>query len=79
MILCGVWYHHILGQKGWNTSYKLLHDAPLAFAYSHLVLKSKFTMLPTTTKKGSPRFLMPSEVWENLIASIEERHNYTSP
>jgi hypothetical protein len=33
-------------------------------------------MLPTTTRKGLPRFSMPIKVKENLIATIEKRGNY---
>jgi hypothetical protein len=33
-------------------------------------------MLPTTTRKGLPRFSMPVEVKENMIATIEKRGNY---
>jgi hypothetical protein len=72
MLLHGVWYHRVLGQRGRNTSYRLLHGSSLAYAYSHLVLKSKFPMLPTTTRKGLPRFSMPIGVKENLIATIEK-------
>jgi hypothetical protein len=76
MLLYGVRYHHVLGQQGWNTSYILLHGSSPAYAYSHLVIKSKFPMLPTTTRKGLPRFSMPIEVKENLITTIEKRRNY---
>jgi hypothetical protein len=76
MILWGIWYHCVPGQGGWHTSYKLLNDASLAFAYSHLVLKSNFPMLPNATRKGNPQFTMPLEVRVSLITTIEERQNY---
>jgi hypothetical protein len=57
MLLGGIWYHHIPRQKGQLTSYRLLNNIPPTFAYFHLVLKSKFSMLPNVMRKGIPRFL----------------------
>ncbi len=73
MILQGFWYQCVPDQKGQHTTYRLLNDASPSFAYSHLVLKSNFPMLPNATRKGNPWFTMPSEVKDNLIATIEER------
>jgi len=77
MLLCSVWYHYVLGQWGWNISYRLHHDASPTFAYSHLVLKSKFAMLSITTRKGNPRFSMPSKVRESLLNILEEWQHYS--
>jgi hypothetical protein len=60
-------------QRGPNTSYKLLIDLPFDYAYSHLVLKAKFPMLPITTCESNPWFSMPSSVQNNLIKLLEER------
>jgi hypothetical protein len=65
MILQSFWYHHVPTQRGQHTSYRLLNDAFLAFAYSHLVIKSNFPILPNATRKGNPWFRMPSEVKDN--------------
>jgi hypothetical protein len=72
MFLLGVWYHHVFGQRGWKTSYRLLHGSFLAYAYFHLVFKSKFPMLHTAIRKGLPRFSMLVKVKKNLIATIEK-------
>jgi hypothetical protein len=63
-------------QRGQTTSYVFLKNSPLAFAYFHLVLNSKFAMLPSATHKGNPKFSMPSNVREILITSIEDRETY---
>lgn len=76
MILCGFSYHQVLGQRGLNTSYRLLNDSPLAYAYSHLALKANFPMLPSATRIRNPQFLMSPYVRESLITIIEERQNY---
>jgi hypothetical protein len=76
MILRIFWYHHVPDQRGQHTSYRLLNDASLIFAHSHLVLKSNFLILPNATMKGSPQFTMPLEIKDNLIVTIEERQNY---
>jgi len=73
MLLGGIWYQHVPSQKGPNTYYKLLTNSPPAYAYSHLVLKAKFFMLPIATHKGNPWFSMPSNVQDNLIALLEEK------
>jgi hypothetical protein len=52
MLLGGIWYQYVPSQKSRNTSYKLLTYSPHAYAYSHLVLKAKFPMLPIATHKG---------------------------
>ncbi len=76
MFLHSVWYHHVPSQRGHNTSYRLLHDDYPSFAYSHLVLKSKFVMLLASTRKGNSQFSMPLEVGENLLVVIEEQQHY---
>jgi hypothetical protein len=43
------------------------------FAYSHLVVASKFPMLLFTTQKGESRFSMIIEVRDALIVVVEER------
>jgi hypothetical protein len=63
-------------QIGQTTSYVFLKNSPLAFAYFYLVLNSKFSMLPSATHKGNPKFSMPSNVKEILITSIEDRKTY---
>jgi hypothetical protein len=73
MILCGDWYHYVLGQKGQHTQYKLLNDSSPTFACFHLVSKFNFPMLPNATRKRNPWFSMPSKVKESLIATIERR------
>jgi hypothetical protein len=62
MILQGFWYQCVPNQRGQHTTYRLLCDASPTFAYSHLVLKSIFPMLPNATRKGNPQFAMPSEI-----------------
>jgi hypothetical protein len=57
MILGGIWYKHIVGPSTQNPSYMLLKDAHHVITYVHLVIKSKFPMLPNTTRKGNPRFM----------------------
>jgi hypothetical protein len=54
----------------------LLHDDYPSFAYSHLVIKSKFAMLFVATRKGNLQFSMPLEVGENLLVAIEEQRHY---
>ncbi len=76
MFLHGVWYHHVLSQWGNNNSYRLLHDDYPSFAYSHLVLKSKFAMLLVATRKGNSQFSMPLKIRENLLVAIEEQQHY---
>lgn len=73
MILGGVWYKCMTGHRGRNPSYALCKDDPPAFTYSHLVVGSKFGMLPNATTKGNPRYSLPQEVRENLLAIIEDR------
>jgi hypothetical protein len=73
MIIGGVWYQKMATQKGQITSYVLLRNSTPTFAYSHLVLNSKFSMLPSATHKDNPNFSIPSDVKEILIASIEEK------
>jgi len=72
MLLHGVWYHHVPSEQGQNTSYRLLHDVSPTFTYSHLILKSKITMLLATTRKWNPWFSMPLEVRESLLVAIEK-------
>jgi hypothetical protein len=73
MILGGIWYKCLLGQTRRRPFYILLKDDHPTFTYSHLVLRSKFPMLPTATRKGVSRFTMPNDVWQNLILAIEDR------
>jgi hypothetical protein len=46
------------------------------FTYSHLVLGSKFPMLPNATRKGILKYNMPNEVQAHLIFAIEDRQMY---
>jgi hypothetical protein len=62
MILGGIWYKCLPSQTRRCPSYILLKDDPSTFTYSHLVLRSKFPMLPTTTRKGVSRFTMHDDV-----------------
>jgi len=71
MILC----EHVL-HRCELTSYRLLNDTLPSFVYFHLVLKSKFAMLPNATRIGIPRFSMHVEIRESLIAHLEERQTY---
>jgi len=43
------------------------------FAYSHLVVASKFPMLLSPTRKGEPRFSMIIEVRDVLVIDVKER------
>ncbi len=54
----------------------LLRNVSLVVTYFHLVIKSKFPMLPNATRKGNPRFTTPLHVRENLLSIIEERQSY---
>ncbi len=56
MILVNTWYYGVLGCQGTNVSYMLLIDFGVAFAYSHLVVTSKFAMLPCARRKGELKF-----------------------
>ncbi len=56
MILVSIWYYGMLGYQGTNVSYMLQIDFGVAFAYSHLVVTSKFLMLPCARRKGELRF-----------------------
>ncbi len=56
--------------------YKLLPNVGPTFAYSHLVVASKFPMLLFTTQKGELRFSMIIEVRDALIVVVEERQSY---
>jgi hypothetical protein len=46
------------------------------FTYSHLVVASKFPMLPCATRKGEPRFSMTIDVRDVLVVVIKERQFY---
>jgi cytolysin (calcineurin-like family phosphatase) len=46
----------------------LLTNVGTSFAYSHLVVASKFPMLLSATQKGEPRFSMTIEVRDALVA-----------
>jgi hypothetical protein len=48
MIIGGTWYQGMPSQQGTNIPYKLLDFGP-TFVYSHLVIASKFPMLPCST------------------------------
>jgi hypothetical protein len=61
MLLSGIWYQHVPSQRGPNTSYKLTYSLH-TYAYSHYVLKAKFSMLPIAIHKGNPWFSMPLNV-----------------
>jgi hypothetical protein len=76
MLLGGLWYKQTIGPSAQIPSYMLLRDANHVVTYSHLVIKSKFPMLPNATRKGNPRFTMPLHVRENLFSIIEERQSY---
>ncbi len=73
MIIGGVWYQRMVNHQGTNIPYMLLIDSSPAFVYSHLVITSKFPLLPSATRKGGPRFCMVLEMRENLITSVEDR------
>jgi hypothetical protein len=55
MILRGVWYDKVSHQQGTNISNMLLIDFGPTYVYSHLVVASKFPMLPSATRKGVQR------------------------
>jgi hypothetical protein len=56
-----------------NISYKLLTNVRASFAYSHLVVASKFPMLPCATQKGEPRFIIIVDVRDALVVFVKER------
>jgi hypothetical protein len=62
MILGGIWYKRMVGPSTQNPSYMLLKDVHPIVTYSHLVIKSKFPMLPNATRKGNPRFNMLAQI-----------------
>jgi hypothetical protein len=59
-------------QQGINISYRLLRDFGEAYAYSHLVVASKFPMLPSATRKGDQRFCMSPGIRESLVVAMED-------
>jgi hypothetical protein len=60
-------------QQGINISYNLLTDFGVAYAYSHLVVASKFPMLPFATRKGYQRFCVSPRIKESLVIVVEDR------
>jgi hypothetical protein len=73
MIIGGVWYQIMVNHRGTNIPYRLFIDSGPTFVYSHMVIASKFPMLPCATRKGGPRFFMVLEVKENFIAIMKDR------
>jgi hypothetical protein len=71
MIMRSVWYDKVSHQQGTNISYKLLTYSSLTYVYSHLVVTSKFPMLPSTTRKGVRRFCMYLGIKDILLTIIE--------
>jgi len=66
MLLGGIWYQRMPGQRNPNKFYKFLTDSPPTYAYSHSVLKAKFPMLLIVTHKSNPRFSMPIDVQNKI-------------
>ncbi len=75
MILQGVWYHKVSHQQGINISYKLLTNYGLMCVYFHLVVLSKFPMLPYATQKGVQRFDMSPGVKDMLLTTIKDKQS----
>jgi hypothetical protein len=50
-----------------------LTNASASFAYSHLVVPSKFPMLSCATRKGQPRFSMIIDVRDALVVVVKEK------
>jgi hypothetical protein len=46
------------------------------FAYSHLVVASKFPMLPCATRKGEPRFSMIVDVRDVMVVVVKKKQSY---
>jgi hypothetical protein len=75
MILCGIWCKCMVGPNIQNLSYMLFKDVHSIVTYFHLVIKSRFPMLPNATRKGNPRFSMPAQIRENILSLIENSPN----
>jgi hypothetical protein len=69
----GVWYYRVAGQRGENSSYRLLEDVAPTFVYSHHVVASKFPMFPIAKRMGNPRFFMAIEDRVRLLVFTKER------
>jgi hypothetical protein len=74
--LGGLWYKQPTRPSVQIPSYMLFRNVSLTITYFHLVIKTKFPMLPNATRKGNQRFTMPLHVRKNLLRIIEERQSY---
>lgn len=76
-MLSGYYYQKVKPKKNTTTfSYKLLVNEPVALTYSHLVLSSKFVMLPCKSSKSNPRFQMSPQVRQRILDDVEGREAY---
>jgi hypothetical protein len=71
VIIYGYWY--VRFQQGSRT-YTLRNDKPIAYVFSHLVLDSKFTMLPIghTTQGRSHTFELSHEALNIILNALEQ-------